>query len=811
MRFTSLRMRGIGPFTDEVFVDLEQVPGPLVAVTGANGAGKSMSLEALFGAVYRKMPTRGSLRDVATSRDSFVEVGVVNGQPWTLRQRIDAQSGKGESEVLDAAGAAVLSAAKLREGDAWVAEHLPSPTVVLSSMFGAQGSQGFLDLDPAERKRVILSLLGHDRLEALSKAAGEKARAAKAQLDTLVARIADEQERGGDVEAVRGELTHLKRALELAENRAKTADAALAKAHEDAVEHERQTAARREAERRVGDLCLRKADLGKKLGELDERRGNNRHLLERADDIRAAATKAEELATAIADLEAKQRDAERVHSDATNAYRMRQREAEHAREAVQRLERELRAVEEKVAQRRDLEKTLEGLADAVETRDAIRADLKAAGEELQALEELRLAGKDRRIAGLRGGLEHAASTPNRAKAIAEATLEVDLEFKEELAEAPTRIEEARAVVSAHEKRLREAEARCAERERIEARLATMPDRGDAKAMRGEVDHHRTQADKADAEAKAARANGEAARTNLDTMGPELSRLRREHRELSQDAARLPRLEAAEARLQELDSQRAALVAERNAVIAELAAAEKAVPSVNVSKPSVEQAKDEAEAARKSFAGLQSGTQAAERELARLEASAAKLAELATERAAVEEELADYRLLEQDLGRNGVQALELSAIGPEFTALTNSLLSECYGPRFSVRIEATQPKKSGSGEREGCFVMVTDTQSNREAEAKTFSGGERVLLAEAVNLALVMMGVSRMGLVHPTLVRDESGAALDPDNSRAYVRMLRRAAEHVQADKVLVVSHVPEVADLCDARLHVANGRIEVQS
>lgn len=62
-----------------------------------------------------------------------------------------------------------------------------------------------------------------------------------------------------------------------------------------------------------------------------------------------------------------------------------------------------------------------------------------------------------------------------------------------------------------------------------------------------------------------------------------------------------------------------------------------------------------------------------------------------------------------------------------------------------------------------------------------------------------------------LVRDESGAALDPANARAYVAMLRRAAELVGARSVLFVSHSPEVQDLADARIVVEDGKVEVRS
>ena len=59
------------------------------------------------------------------------------------------------------------------------------------------------------------------------------------------------------------------------------------------------------------------------------------------------------------------------------------------------------------------------------------------------------------------------------------------------------------------------------------------------------------------------------------------------------------------------------------------------------------------------------------------------------------------------------------------------------------------------------------------------------------------------------MRDETGAALDPINARAYVAMLRRAAEIVGASHVLFVSHNPDVQELADARIVVADGSARV--
>ena len=56
---------------------------------------------------------------------------------------------------------------------------------------------------------------------------------------------------------------------------------------------------------------------------------------------------------------------------------------------------------------------------------------------------------------------------------------------------------------------------------------------------------------------------------------------------------------------------------------------------------------------------------------------------------------------------------------------------------------------------------------------------------------------------PSYTNDRAGAALDPERVRAYVAMLRRAVDLTGADRCLLVSHSPEVQEMCDARVEVA--------
>jgi exonuclease SbcC len=198
--------------------------------------------------------------------------------------------------------------------------------------------------------------------------------------------------------------------------------------------------------------------------------------------------------------------------------------------------------------------------------------------------------------------------------------------------------------------------------------------------------------------------------------------------------------------------------------------------------------------------------------ARLESSRLtqrKLAELEGQRGAAEGALSDWQLLADSLGRDGLQAMLVDAAGPEISELTNALLHEAFGTRFTLRFDTTRRSSDNKKEIECFDVTVIDTERGREGTAESLSGGERVIVSEALSLALATVACRRAGVQEPSLIRDESGAALDPTNARAYVAMLRRAGALIGARQILIVSHSPEVQDLCDARIVVKDGEVTV--
>lgn len=831
MRFGSLHARNIGPF-GEVDIDFDLIPGLLLAICGPNGAGKSTMLEMLSAAVTpgRTCPTRGDLASLATARDSELAVRVVNGQPWNVSLAVDAVSGKGEARVTDASGRDALPDRKVRSFDDWARKTLPAPEVLFASTFAPQGSGGFLAMKPAERKAVLLRTLGIERLETLAKNARELASAAKSAFEVASARLRDERRRAGvgEVHRTAGalvahadiDLQMAQAALAEAEDSAKAAEQlvedrraeAARVAAENAEAQARRTAiaaaeeARAAADRRINGLTSKLCDL-------------RMEVLDQADAIRAAVARVaaadpeisrvrEQLASLRAEERAsaarsKTATAARVRAAATQAHARAKRE--DARRAAERIAAAAEEAAELPAARAALAEAEAHLVAAEARVDDLQAmAAKGAGGRVEPLREALAWYSDGCPTGNARddgeAIGHRFDDGARAGAVLAQDNEAAqalMRLPDDLSEATRARAELRRLVDTRRTNLAALERRAAEASGPDP----LPDADAALAAADEAlaaaqaDDERAIADEQRVRAAIAEAHG-----RLD----ELAKVLASEQGL---AGRSEELAGAEATRASLDEQIAQ--AETDKRNADLQIEHAGLPPALQSEPDVAGTEKAAREAVGQVATKRARVGDAERSLAESRAAADRIAELENEAGRAEEDLADWTRLAQDLGKDGLQSMEIDAAGPELTALVNDLLHTCVGPRWTVTIEASRASADGKKTIEGCEVRVLDVERGREAPAETLSGGESVIVGEAVSLALAMLACRRWGVEGPTLVRDESGAALDGQNAQAYVAMLRRSAELVGASKVLLVSHSRDVQERCDARIIVEGGTVRV--
>jgi exonuclease SbcC len=815
MRLESVRIRGLGPFRDEVKLDMAELgDAVLVAVCGDNGEGKSCLLEfAMPGAFYRRTPTQGSLRDRATARDSLLEVVVTGAQRYTIRHLVDGVSGKGESVVLDHAGRPVSGSSKVSDFDAWTLKTLPPEEVLLASTFGAQQDRGFLGASPSDRKGILLRALGIERYEAWASRASERARASKQAVEVTRARLDDARRTGGDVadlatafeaaerEAIRldDDLGRARAALATVEEQARAAQAA-------AATHAAHVAKQVELRARVQTFEAKRVDLEARIAACNR-------TLAQEPAIREAAATLERVRATTAEVAQKSASIRSRQETASERRRSAEAQAAESRKHHARVTARVADLNAVIARGAEIAKAETELHEVEARLVALRQGVKSTQAALDELNAASVGAALDRADVLRTGLGLViteAQTLALAQSIAKESLKQDDTTVREASERPAKLAAARKAVGDSRAQLDAAEGRQRALAAVARRAGEVTAARDQIAsLEQELVQHALALELHEEQGNEAGAQWTVDGNELTELAARAQALEEQATQLRPLADQLPNVTLAASKLDERTVQLAEVSGELEAAtwaLEELGPppAAAAVPDPAPHRAEVQRLEGASRSAHQAVAVAASKLDAAR-------AMEQQIRALSEQQRVEEAELADWTRLSQDLGRQGLQAAEIDGCGPELTALVNDLLHSAHGPRFTVRIDTQKLSADGKKTLEGCQVTVMDTTLGREDEGSKFSGGERVIIGEALALGLSMLACQRSGLRGVTLVRDETGAALDPDNAEVYVNMLRRAAEQIGADRVLFVCHNPQVSELADARVTVSKGRLSIDA
>ncbi len=787
MKILGLKLGGIGRFGDDVTVPLSDLgESALVAVIGGNGEGKTTLLEAIPGALYRTTPSRGAIAGLANRRDSHVELDVeVGGERYTCRLVMDGvgRTAKTEAYLLDAAGKP-LTDGKVRTYEEAVARLFPAQGVFLSSAFAAQGKEGsFLSMPAARRKELFADLLGLGRLQEQSEAAGEKAREVESSIAGLRGR-------------------HEALASQAASKDALLQEQTAAQATHEAIQHERAAA---------------------------------------EEEVNAHQERMERWHSVAADLERAVANASQAVATARHDRAQVEAEFNRARTAIRDAEDEQLPLVKRLAERPGLEEELDRsnpagrLAQLEPQIASMREAMTAHQETVRAWREKRDVLRDR-AQSLREAHKHEEQAHKSAMAEWEweqATL------KERYAAA------ADAIASAERQASALGRVPCGGNGEFAA-CGLIAGAAQARAKLPELEAAaaeslaaaRAHADrKPVAPSDKARLAFETAQAELWAVGdeptaPGLEELRA--LEIEADRCRVIMTRHAEIRAK-IDAlaeaeQRSARLAEQidrlrdaaSKANGALARATSNLSTVDGIRRQAEEARTKHDAIRPrapdaaALEGLRRREAQAAAEVARLQEAVRVASEAETRAAEVQAlidaqlaDLDDWRHLQQALGRSGIQALEIDASGPEVSDLCNQLLHACYGSRFSVSLETAVLKADGKGTKEVFDLRVIDSERGTEGSADHLSGGEKVLVGEALALAIAIYNARRSSVPMLDLFRDECSGALSQANAYRYVEMLRRALALGGFHRCYFVAHQPELWPLADARLLVEGGTVRV--
>jgi DNA repair protein SbcC/Rad50 len=813
MKLRRLAFRGLTRFQgDPVRIDFDALGAGLIALVGENGAGKSTALEAVPACMYRRFPTRpGGLYDHCHGRDVFIEAELAEGNRfYKVRTQVDADRKITESYLFE--NGTAITSGRAKEFDAEVERRFGSESLFLASAFSAQSKAGsFLEMDRRTRKDLFAQLLGLEHLQVLSTRARDRRVMAETNLAVARRLLDAAKQQAGILEGSRATLAQERKARDATALALKTAE---------------------EKEREAGQALQEARSYQEKLRGLEQAQDAARRELTLASE---ALNRAERMCDQAVQQAAQRRRAnEAVDLDAMAAKAV--AEARDRQEILDRsIQEAMKTIEEEpivqaaieelndlAAEEKALQATAQRIREHEQAMDLAQATLDGAARRLQDAEGqarkevgrlqqqademgkvpcvgsgwVPLAnGAERRPVDLAGTCPLLATA--RGAKLAITQVRVSDEIKRAAQEAGDRYEAARVLFHSFRgeqdgiaRRQREIEARRASLTPIAARLSDVET---AKRVYRDAGQENDRIGK-----------------TLVARNEEIAQLRakraQEEGSIAEDLA-LAMMDA-KARVEETEAQVTA-AAERRLKAEEAARAFQrwsGVTSIETATAVAGDAGAARERAQAALAEIDQRIGRIEGAIAGLETQVVAMGEQETEVKAAEEGVGDWGLLERALGREGVQALEIDAAGPEVSSLTNELLTACYGPRFSISLETQREKKSAKGEFIEAFdVKVFDGGRQRQVEA--LSGGERVIVGEALGLAISIFNSRKSGIKWTSLFRDETAGALDPTNAQAYVQMLRRALRLGGFDQVIFVSHQEAVWQQADVRLIVEGGRI----
>jgi len=837
-----IKLRGIGPFKGTVEVDFRDLPPGIVAFTGRIGSGKTTLMEAYAAAMYRRLPTseRGLLSKMAVSRDAFVDVGIQNGQSLRIVHAIDGgQKTPGwEVSVYDRgveSAESLTGSSKVSAFDEWRETHMLPPEIFLAGPFQAQGANALVAATDSERASIILRALGLEYYETMAETFRKRASAAREELEKATARVDDERARGGDVAQCEQALVDERMGLVPSQWALQVARDALTAAEQALREHSRDQEAYLEAVGARGELESKIRDNRAQYADLTERMTNNQKRLAQKPKIQAAVKRSDELRVSISAAEA---ELARLTAEHQGLQReelaFRQESAGHkissgsaqerAESAKRRLGRkpEIDAAAASVPGLRSAWE--ESLKAAEETVHRVRGDVAAAEAELERLRGLRVVGSEDRIIGLRSGLEQVVSLAIIGRGThecAQGTLHRDDEAATLALELPTQITRQAAEVTRLRRLLETVTQQSGENRDEAARALSKAEQLAAESKHLDADQQELESALGDLQRyqQAERAciakstDTIQRRTKVQELRDSLEFTERssmeELQKLAPVVAYKEQADKAEARIEQLERELARIDSEHTELTQKLARGPAVVlpppppPDVSGLRISVGNAESQVQAVTTAIAR-------AEQRLDMARESAGRVLELEAARAQRAEAQADCQRLAEDLGKKGLQSAEIDAVGAELTADTNDLLHSCLGSTFTVSVETTRTVDKGKREVDALPIIVFNSDDGYEGEVRTYSGGQKALIGEALALALTILSCRRAGIDHGlTLIRDEPTASLSPEDARAYVSMMRAASAIVHARHVLCITHNDAVSNAADVQVKVANGSVEV--
>ena len=817
---------GTVAFPREVALDFDTLP-EVIGIYGKNGAGKTTFLDTILAAFYLQMPFRPKPLHTQFATRGFIEVQwslVPGGQRYRSRVNVDPVAERTEATLFKAEGGPAIAGPLQRNYLTEIVKLLGSLDLFLCTAYTVQPSYTdkkntftFLLAERNERRGIFAELLGTGRYGMDHAACRDRSRAVETKLT------------GAHALAKQWESDLLKRpAAEIRQkdaaqrlDQARTALAAAQETHQEAVAA---LQAVREAKLTLTPYREQHDVLAAELHRLRTRAAEGKQAL---DQAKAAIKLAQEAADAPILREAM----------ANEVAGLMPLEA-----ALVPLEYEIVTLEtelEDVNARIEADKPILAEAAAIDTAydELTRVDQAIEEKEAEAQrkmnEDSEAASSYRNWLLGRNNLRHHTTIRDQAR---EAVAIVDtVPCAGAGAFAGCRFLTNAAAAKLE---LPVREAAVAELERVvgEDREEPKPAAPAVQAQIGLLKEHRrglvVLAGKS-YDLGAARDRADELATRRDNLGRKLDDRRTQRREIVEQVAKLPTLRDAlkliEPRVvvaRSLDAHSAtanAMLGTLAGLVEEITRKEAQLVEVRgmlLNYDAVERALGDGDiavvraagavrAAQSLVSGVEKEAHAADQAELVFEETAKRLAAVQAEIGPLQEDLDDWTLLIKAFGPAGIATLLVDQALPEISTLATDLLRDCLGETvFTIQLLTQRASADDKKLLEVLDVVIF--RDGKKIAVEDLSGGEGVLVSEALSLAIALYNARRTGARPYTLFRDEVGANLDDERAPAYTRLLARALQVGGFKRVLFVSHHQRALSLADARIHVADGTLRTE-
>jgi exonuclease SbcC len=778
MRPERLVMEGFAPFRERTTVDFSDLE--LFALTGPTGAGKSSVIDAMTFALYGCVPRYGkaAVRPVVSLGRAEAKVQLdfeVEGRRYTVVRvvRLNKQGGAVQAEVRLETGDGQVLASGPDETTAAVErlvgleiDHFTRSVVLPQGQFAA-----FLHDPPARQQDLIKALLDMGVLDVVRGLAGERAKAAKAAIESaraLLEGLGDVTETA--VEAARHRVEDLERMVETVA----ASEAAIDESQAVVVAHRQEAAALEERARLLEGVSIPAgiAELAESVADLDERiRLADEQLAQAREELDAAQTEAAGLPSADT-LNAAAQGHERLQAAAAKVHSI-------DLEALERQVADARAAVDGAVAARDRAVAEHEQARSRHAAHALVAGLCAGdpcpvceqplpedpGEPPAGLDETRRAveAAEEQVSAARDRLQEAEAALAEARATRAATVEAIEDLRADLAGLPSPEELPQLLA-----------ARRAADERLEAAKAAAADRQAA------VDELRRSRQELEEQEKEAWERFASLRDRLAVLEPPPA----PRHDLA--AAWEGLVTWAEAKRREVAEQ----------LLEAKAAAEDAAEAVDKQRDELERMLADA------------GVGGAGSASARL---AAALATAKAELASVEEKLEQRRNLEQTIARRREEEAVASELAKHLNANrfeawvlsealaalidgANELIDDLTGGAYSLALDDRR------------IEVVDHRNADERRPVRSLSGGETFLvsLALALSLGEHLSNLSEKGGARlDAIFLDEGFGSLDAETLETVAAVVSELAS--RGRMVGVVTHVKDLAEQMPVRFEVRSG------